>query len=196
MDREKVKAFFNQRADTWDENMVRNEEVISTILDNAHIEEGNDVLDVACGTGVLIPDYLDRNVNSVTGIDLSDKMTEIAQRKFADEKKVTVITGDVIEYRFDRLFDRIVVYNALPHFEDAEQLIRVLKDLLKDGGYLTIAHGFSRSFINRHHGNISSCVKKELMTIEELADIMKRYLEVTVAVSDDRMYQIVGQKRG
>ena len=42
--------------------------------------EGKDILDVACGTGFLINYYLKRNARFVTGVDLSDKMCEIASK--------------------------------------------------------------------------------------------------------------------
>ena len=74
-----VIAFFDRLAPGWDAEMVRNEAVINAILDNADVTAGKDILDVACGTGVLIPDYLKRKVASVTGIDISPKMTEIAR---------------------------------------------------------------------------------------------------------------------
>ena len=48
------------------------------ILDNGGIKEDIHVLDVACGTGVLFPDYLKRKVASVTGVDISQKMAKIA----------------------------------------------------------------------------------------------------------------------
>lgn len=195
MDRNKIRDFFNRLAPEWDANMVRNDEIISTILDNVHVEEGCDVLDVACGTGVLIPDYLKRNVRSVTGIDLSEKMIEIAKAKFETDDRVTLVCDDVTEHVFEGRFDSIIVYNALPHFGDFEELIRILSGMLKENGYLTIAHGASRDSINHHHSNVSSDLKKELPVIEELTEIMSRYLEVTVAISDERMYQAAGRKK-
>lgn len=51
-----------------------------------------DVLDVACGTGVLFPDNLKRCVESVTGIDISPEMARLAAEKFP---QVQVICGDV-----------------------------------------------------------------------------------------------------
>jgi demethylmenaquinone methyltransferase/2-methoxy-6-polyprenyl-1,4-benzoquinol methylase len=47
---------------------------------------GVSVLDVACGTGVLFPDYLARNVKSVTGIDLSPAMIDVAKVKYSDPR--------------------------------------------------------------------------------------------------------------
>ena len=53
---EEVIRFFDRLAPGWDEEMIRSDEIISTILDNACVSAGKDILDVATGTGVLIPD--------------------------------------------------------------------------------------------------------------------------------------------
>ena len=85
MDKSSVIAFFDRLAPQWDADMIRSDELIGIILDNACAGPGKDVLDVACGTGVLIPDYLSRGVATVTGIDISPKMAEIAGAKFPQE---------------------------------------------------------------------------------------------------------------
>ncbi len=69
MDKKDIIEFFDVCDSEWDSRMFRNEAVISKILDNAKVEEGKDILDVACGTGVLFPDYIKRKVKSLTGID-------------------------------------------------------------------------------------------------------------------------------
>ncbi len=111
MDKNSIEAFFDRAASSWDEEMIKDDLIIETILDNAKVEKDNTVLDVACGTGVMIPYYLDRGAHP-TGIDLSKKMIEIASNKFKD---VEFIWGDVEELN-NRKFDRIIVYNAFPHF--------------------------------------------------------------------------------
>ena len=138
-----VIEFFDRLAPGWDGDLVRSDAIIGTILDNADVCAGKNVLDVGCGTGVLIPDYLERKVASVTAIDISPKMAEIAQGKFP-QKEVTILCGDVETTDFGRLFDCVVVYNAFPHFQDPERLIARLASLLKPGGTLTVAHGMSR----------------------------------------------------
>ena len=188
-----VIEFFDRLAPGWDAEMIRNDEIINTILDNAGVTAGKDVLDVACGTGVLIPDYLKRGVSSVTGIDISSKMAEIAQEKFPHEQ-VTIICGDVETTDFGKLFDCIVVYNAFPHFPDPERLIVRLSSLLKPDGKLTVAHGMSREKIDAHHHGSASHVSNGLMSAEDLAVIFGKHLEVTTVLSDERMYQVVGVK--
>ena len=83
-----VAAFFDRCAPTWDAELIKSDTIIGKILDNAEVCEGQDVLDVACGTGVMFPYYLERGVASVTGIDISTEMARIAGEKFAGEIKL------------------------------------------------------------------------------------------------------------
>ena len=46
IERSDVISFFDRCAPDWDAEMIRNEPVIRTILDNADIRAGVDVLDV------------------------------------------------------------------------------------------------------------------------------------------------------
>lgn len=188
MDKNSIEAFFDKAASSWDEEMIKDDLIIKTILDNARVEKGNTVLDVACGTGVMIPYYLKRGAHP-TGIDLSKKMIEIASDKFKD---VEFIWGDVEELN-DRKFDRIIVYNAFPHFIDPEALVKHLATLLNKDGTLTIAHGMSRELINHHHHEgVASSISNGLIKASELAKMMSKYLDVYASIDDDRMYQVSG----
>lgn len=191
MEKKDIIEFFDKCAPNWDADMIRNDEIINTILDNANVREGKDVLDVACGTGVLIPDYLARNVKSVTGIDISQEMVNIAQSKFPQEH-VRILCGDAETAEYPHPFDCIVVYNAFPHFPNPEHLVKVLASHLKQGGTLTVAHGMSRAQIDNCHAGSASKVSNGLMSEEELAGIFEKYLEVTVKISDENMYQVAG----
>lgn len=186
--------FFDRLAPGWDAEMIRNNTVIHTILDNAGVMAGKAILDVACGTGVLIPDYLARGADSVTAIDISPKMAAIAREKFPQEN-VTVLCGDVEQTDFGRQFDCVVVYNAFPHFPDPERLIRCLTTHLKPGGILTVAHGMSREKIDAHHHSSAQHVSNGLMCAEDLAELFEKYLSVTAMISDESMYQVAGKKR-
>ena len=193
MQKKDIIDFFDMCAPKWDESMIRNDQVINKILDNANVCEGKDILDVACGTGVLIPDYLERNVKSVTAIDISSEMIKIAKEKFP-QKNVQFMCEDVENAKFKSKFDCIVVYNAFPHFPEPKNLIAVLASHLKEGGVLTVAHGMSRERIDRCHAGKARCVSVGLMGEDELAEIFGDYLEVSVKISNDKMYQVVGMK--
>ena len=192
MNKQDVISFFDRLAPYWDADMIRHDQVIDTILDNAGITSGVSVLDVACGTGVLIPDYLNRGVTDITAIDIAPEMAKIAAEKFPQAQ---VICGDVEAYDFGRKFDRIVVYNAFPHFPEPTLLIGTLASLLNPGGMLTVAHGMSRAAIDNHHKGTASKVSVGLMHEDALAAIFRRHLTLTTKISNDYMYQLVGKKQ-
>ena len=194
IDTKEVIEFFDRMAPDWDAGMVRNEPVIARILDLGGVVPGADVLDVACGTGVLIPDYLHRGAASVTGVDISPKMAQIARGKFVDDGRVRILCGDAQEGTFGR-FDCILVYNAFPHFSEPSKLRRNLSRQLKPGGRLTVAHGMSRARINDHHRGGASHVSYGLMPARDLAALMAPFVAVDQVLSDDSMYLVSGMNR-
>ena len=177
MKQEDVIRFFDRRASTWDSNMFRSEAVIRAILDNADVCEGADILDVACGTGVLFPDYLARGVRSVTAIDISPEMVKIAET-----------------YVFPQKYDVIMIYNAFPHFPEPARVIYRLAQYIKLGGRFSIAHGMSRERLALHHAGQARSVSIELPDTEELAGMLVPWFDVKTVISDDNMFQIVGTR--
>lgn len=194
IDKDEVIAFFDSWAPEWDAGMVCDDEVIDIILDNAGVHSGSRVLDVACGTGVLVPYYLRRNVSSVTGVDISPGMIAVAESKFS-QTEVRFLCADAETGSFGTGFDSIVIYNAFPHFADSRKLIGNLVSMLSPGGILTVAHGMSRDRVNSHHSGSASRVSNGLPEAEDLAALFSGHLEVTAVISDDRMYQVCGKAR-
>jgi ubiquinone/menaquinone biosynthesis C-methylase UbiE len=192
VDKVKVAAFFDKLAPDWDQNCKHDKDRIRRILDLAGVESNLAVLDVACGTGVLFPFYLERNVAKITGVDLSPRMIERAREKFNDPR-IEFIAGDVEQLALSG-FDRCVVYNALPHFEDSSRLIKTLSDALKPGGRLTIAHGESRDKINERHTHGASEVSLSLMPADELSLLFAPFFYVDVLVDGD-IYAVSGIKK-
>lgn len=194
IEKQAVIDFFDRCAPTWDAEMIRSDRKINIILDNARVGAGSRVLDVACGTGVLMPDYLARSVASVTAVDISPEMIRRARDKLRDDR-VQFLCGDVETLDVGRDFDAVVVYNAFPHFPDPERLVAHLAALLRPGGVLTVAHGMGRAAIDGHHKGRASAVSRGLMSAQELAAIFEKHLTVTTVLSTEEMYQVAGEKR-
>ncbi len=192
MNKNDVISFFDRCAPWWDADMVRKEDIIATILDNGGIRPGIHVLDVACGTGVLFPDYLSRGAASVTAIDISPEMAKIAQEKFPEVK---VICGDVETEHFDRKFEAVMVCNAFPHFPDPAKLVEVLAGLTAPGGKLSVAHSMSRAALTHHHERAMT-VSIELLEENELAALFAPWFDVDVIISNKEMYQVAGVRKG
>ena len=191
MNKEDVMEYFDRCAPHWDDAAVHDDGIIDQILDNAHVHAGTDVLDVACGTGILIPDYLRRGAASVTGVDLSQNMIAAAQRKFRRDN-VRFLCADIEQTNLTQRFDCVVVYNAFPHFPDPRSLVKKLIGYLKPNGTLTVAHGMSREALARHHAGAAAAVSVDLIDENELALLFAPELCVTTKLSNDRMYQVAG----
>ncbi|MBQ3911818.1 MAG: class I SAM-dependent methyltransferase [Lachnospiraceae bacterium] len=196
MDKKDVIAFFDMLAPTWDTGMVHNDRIIGNILANTNVRKGVSVLDVACGTGVLVPDYFKAGAGHVTAVDFSSEMIKTARPKFTDEinsGRLKLVCTDVEDYCPGNRFDCILVYNAFPHFVDGDRLISHLTGLLVPGGTLSVAHGMSRDAINAHHSGRAAKVSNGLMPADDLAAIFGKYLKVTTVISNSEMYQVAGR---
>lgn len=191
MDKKEIIAFFDKLASEWDKTNVRNEEVIAEILEKGGIRKGIKVLDVACGTGVLFPDYLKAGAE-ITGIDISENMVKTAREKFPGTH---IICGDATDFPFEEKFDVIMIYNAFPHFDEPEKLIKNLAEALTPCGRLSIAHGISEKELAECHSGSAKNVSVPLVKKEVLADMLKPYLNVDAMISDDRMYMVSGVRR-
>lgn len=189
-----VIEFFDMLAPSWDDDQIPASEKINAILDYADVKEGVSVLDVACGTGVLVPDYLERNVSKVTGVDISNEMIQIAKDKFHDSR-VEFICADVEEVELTETYDVCMIYNAFPHFTNPASLIKCLSEKLKNGGRLIIAHSMSRKQLDSHHSGPARKVSMGLMHEDELAKLFEAFFDVDVKVSNDQMYVVSGVRK-
>jgi 2-polyprenyl-3-methyl-5-hydroxy-6-metoxy-1,4-benzoquinol methylase len=188
-----VITFFDDLADEWDENLVRNDEVLRLILDGAQVGRGDRVLDVACGTGILTPYLLAREVAEVVGVDVAPRMIQHASANY-DDPRVRFLNADILTAELDKRFDRIVVYNSFPHFPNPRELVNSLVTRLAPNGSLTVAHGQSREAINARHRSAARHVSIPLLPADALADLFRTAgLDVKVQLSNDCMYQVTGQ---
>lgn len=194
MNKKDVTEFFDSLADSWDKDMIRSDEKINKILDVAQVTAGKTVLDVACGTGVLIPDYVSRKVRKCVGVDISQKMIEIAKEKFGGYENVEFICADAENLNLNEKFDCAVIYNAFPHFADRKRLFESLAACLEPDGRLTVAHGMGREALAKHHSGRAEKVSTALPEAEELAEIMKPFFMADFTLSTDGIYIVSGTK--
>ncbi len=195
MEKQEVINFFDSAASWWDADMIKEQWKIDTILDAAGVSAGCVVLDVACGTGVLIPDYLERKTKRIIGVDISSEMIRIAGEKFKGNTQVEFLCGDAEGMSFLEKFDCVMIYNAFPHFCNPEQLIKNLAKHIRTGGTLTVAHGMSRENLTRHHEGRAKEISKLLISEDEMEQLLQSYFDVTVKRSDEDMYLVSGRKR-
>lgn len=195
MNKNEIIAYFDRCAPQWDARMVTDDVKISTILDAAGVREHGVVLDVACGTGVLFPYYLRRNVARVIGVDISPEMAKIAASKLHDPR-IEVLCGDVETIPVRMPCDCCVIYNAFPHFAEPERLVERLARWVKPGGRLTVAHSMGLEALRRHHAGRAEHVSREMLPPEELALVMTPWFRADILMSDEGQYLVSGKRLG
>lgn len=144
-----IKAYFDSQAEHWDKRSHHEPNKMRRIMRVCDLHAGQRILDVACGTGVLFPWLLAGNPALVLGIDISEGMTDIARQKYRD-KRLRVVTADYYQLEAGA-FDRIIIYNAYPHFFDKERFVEKTCSLLASGGRFVVAHNKGRERLNAMH---------------------------------------------
>ncbi|ODQ80726.1 hypothetical protein BABINDRAFT_47926 [Babjeviella inositovora NRRL Y-12698] len=163
--------FYDGKAETFDED-IKWEERFAMIGRRRAWAMGKvcgDVLEVACGTGRNIP-YLDvSKVDSITFLDSSAKMVEIAHQKFREEypksKKCAFVVGraeELMEISGNTpahpissrgvKYDTILETFGICSHENPIKALQNMAALLKpDGRIVLVEHGRGTwDFVNRH----------------------------------------------
>ena len=192
-DAEEVRRYFDSKAGEWDGRQHPKREAMERILEKGGVR--GKVLDVACGTGVMIPFYFEAGIGQVVGVDLSPKMIEEAEKKFAGEKRAKFLVADASLADFENQFDSVVVFNAWPHFSRPLEAISAFARDLRQGGSLAIAHDRGRESMNRiHAGGGARLVSAPLPPAEDLAEAMSGWLQVTFVADEEGFYEVSGKK--
>lgn len=109
------------------------------LLDAAGVRDGERVLDVGCGTGVLARTAARRTHarGAVTGLDANEGMLAVAGRA---PEAVTWRLGAAEALPFpDRSFDRVMSQFALMFFADPSAALTEMARVVRPGGTVTVA---------------------------------------------------------
>ncbi len=106
------------------------------LVEAAGLQEGQTVLDVACGTGVVAREAADRGAGPVVGLDLNESMLAVARRIRPD---IEWRRGDAAELPFaDDSFDVVLCQAAMMFFPDPDRALREMARITVAGGSLVV----------------------------------------------------------
>lgn len=186
------KDFFNSIAYRWDEISHHDENKLNEIIKLCDIKENSKIIDVGTGTGVMLDYLLKMSPKSITAIDISENMIEIAKNKHKDPR-ITYVVSDFLEFN-DSDYDYAVFYSVYPHFVNKEKLFKHVCSLLKKDGKIIIAHSESKEKINEVHSG-SSAVKDHILPPASItSSLMSEYFKVINSIDNEKMYFIKGLK--
>jgi len=158
----KSENFWDKRAEDYDRQNKKYELSNNKAVEYSikYFEKNNTVLDYGCAYG-LITVEIAKYVKEAHGIDISQKMIEIAKRK-AQENKIenvkyshSTIFDDILK---EDSFDVILAYNVLHLVDDLQKVAIRINELLKPGGFFiseTVCLGEKKSAISFFLGFLS-----------------------------------------
>lgn len=134
--KEKSKAAFNQQAATYD-NDIKGQHARSlypVILKKLSEITYHTALDLGCGTGEMMKLILQQNEDkSLYGIDLSEKMLDVAKEKLGNRVKLTL--GDSEQLPFpDSFFDVVYCNDSFHHYPAPNKVLSEISRVLKPKG--------------------------------------------------------------
>jgi ubiquinone/menaquinone biosynthesis C-methylase UbiE len=132
---------YDQIADWFAAN--RSKKLIEQIYLDAmlsHLPKEASILDLGCGTGMPILNYLLSKKMFVTGVDASKAMLDIAKVNFPNQE---FILQDMRNLKLDKRFDGIIAWHSFFHLPVADQpeMFRLFAKHLKPNGIILFTSG-------------------------------------------------------
>ncbi|MGB0855537.1 MAG: class I SAM-dependent methyltransferase [Nitrosopumilus sp.] len=114
------------------------------LIELVKLTEGNIVLDLACGTGVVTKEIRKRvgKVGYVVGTDTSTTAIKIAKKWNGKKSNLDFVNADAEKFTFSKKFDVITCQYALFFFPNAQKALKNIRKNLKKSGKIGITvHG-------------------------------------------------------
>lgn len=108
---------------------------------DSYINGGETLLDIGCGVGELI-ELEKQKFRKIYGIDIDEESVKICRKRFENYENVYIIKASIndLDTLFkDMKFDYITALDVLEHIpvEESEKALKIIYNLLKDGGKFT-----------------------------------------------------------
>ena len=136
-----VAPFYHKR---WAKNEIGPFAVTKKLLDLSKIKNGDSVLDLACGTGLVTKKLISKvgKNGRVYAIDSSESAIKIAKKWTGTRKNLHFVRADAEKVQFKTKFDAITCQYALFFFPNEQKVLKNMKRILKKNGTITLAvHG-------------------------------------------------------
>lgn len=138
----RIVDLYERRAADWDAARARGKFLEKPILDRlvAGLPSGGAVLDVGCGAGAPIAEYLIERGLSVTGIDSSPSLIARCRERYPQGEW---IVADMRRLALGRAFDGLIAWHSLFHLTPGDQraMLAVLAAHAAPGAHLLFTHG-------------------------------------------------------
>ena len=187
--------YFDEMAPIWDNAVLHNKVKIREILSLLNIKEGDKILDVGCGTGVLV-DYI-REINKlgeIYEVDSSQKMLNMARAKNYSDANIRFLKLDIEDVVIDNIFDIIIFYNSFIYLKNKVATLESLaRNNLNTDGRIVIFNNNGEKQTNLSH----TCGDKRISNVslppfESLLNSLDKSLyNITYKSNQNNDYSII-----
>jgi ubiquinone/menaquinone biosynthesis C-methylase UbiE len=148
------REFFDRHAACWDEQYNHNvASQIEELVQRFDLQPGKTVLDVGCGTGVLLPHLLKKvkDKGLLFALDFSWSMI-IKAKKNKAKMGIHFINAQVEALPIkDHTIDYVTCLDTFAHVSDQKKAVGEMSRALKKGGQLFIAHTLGKKELAEYH---------------------------------------------
>lgn len=167
-------------------------ERLETIVASAEIEQGNVVLDVGTGTGILVPLIRAYEPGRILACDLSERMLAHLKKKYP---YVETIASDIRDIDLSGNSVDVVFMNACyPNIADKPGSFHNISRMMTSGGRMVISHPMGKSFIDLLK-NKSPFPLDDFPEKDEAEDLFHAYqFDVQTYIDEPNLYILVVEK--
>ncbi|MBU3191857.1 class I SAM-dependent methyltransferase [Clostridium bowmanii] len=171
---ENQREYFNNTCEKWKEIPEEKGVIINKAINLLGISEGQSVLDVASGTGVLYTVLKNMRLSNYVALDISENMLKELELLYPEVK--TICDDFDKDMDLEEKFDYILIFNSIPHFENLNIVFSNAKKHLKIGGTFAIVHTKTRKELKEHHKRIGYTLGREAIPNDDtLCTLIKKY---------------------
>jgi len=159
------------------------------------------ILDVGCGTGILLNPLRSDGAASaeVVELDSAERMLVQSRQKLDGQGNVSHVCAEAGSLPFAaNSFDAILCFNALPHLEPIAAVLERMLECLHPNGVLSVGHLMGSENLNAFHASVNGPVNHDrLPTAKDLAELFGHLdAEVTCEEEAADWYFVQARRRG
>ncbi len=127
-------------------------ELMQLVIENLKVTNKDSILDMGCGTGNLEDILAESDTDfSLVGLDISNEMLRVAQRKVRDDTRFNFKNFDLnMELTFEsNSFNKVVMIHSLYTLNNLDSVLQNVKGVLVNGGELHIVNPLKDAQINK-----------------------------------------------